>query len=173
MDQSTPSVQDSHVKTLASLEKALVSKALEAVSGLRSFDLLARLDLQSSCWKMCQQSLFEDLDESLATWPRSGIMLSGIAYGLPTSALGIGETDGSWLPTPNASADAKGCPKNRYWGSKTYRGHLREYLRNGQDDPTFPHPRFVELVMGFPIGHTDLLPSEMPLSRSGRSLSRK
>jgi hypothetical protein len=62
------------------------------------------------------------------------------------------------LPTPNASADTKGCPRNRYWGSKTYRGHLREYLRSGQDDP---------------IGHTDLKPSEMPLSRSGRSSSPK
>jgi DNA (cytosine-5)-methyltransferase 1 len=35
------------------------------------------------------------------------------------------------------------------------------------------NPQFVEWLMGFPIGHTDLKPSEMPLSRSGRSSSPK
>lgn len=53
-------------------------------------------------------------------------------------------------------ADAKASPKNRWFGSATYRSVLREYLRNGQDDPTYPHPLFLERVMGFPDGWTEL-----------------
>jgi hypothetical protein len=172
MDQSTRSAPDSHAKTLAMLERALVSKALEAVSGLRSSDLLASLDPQSSCWKTSQLSLLEDLDESLATWPRSGIMLSGIAYALPTSAQNNIATDGSLWPTPTANEDAAGRPgagmQKMLGNHPGIRGTTPEEWSRGTLNPTW-----VEWLQGFPIGHTDLLPLETPSSRSGRSLSPK
>lgn len=86
---------------------------------------------------------------------KSGMMRSGIISQLPTLEPGINGTASGYLPTPVASADAKGAPKNRYWGSPTYRGLLREALRNGPDDPIYPHPHLVELMMGFPKDHTD------------------
>jgi DNA (cytosine-5)-methyltransferase 1 len=80
---------------------------------------------------------------------------------LPASFVGpgIGGAASGYLPTPKASADAKGSPRNRFFGSNTCRSNLREFLRDGPDDPIYPHPSFVERVMGFPIGHTDLNPS--------------
>jgi len=41
-------------------------------------------------------------------------------------------------------------------------GNLREVIRNGEKDGQYPHPEFVEWMMGFPIGHTDLKHLETP-----------
>ena len=57
-------------------------------------------------------------------------------------------------PTPAAS-DYKGAPKNRYWGSDTYRSNLREAVRENQESGQL-NPAWVEWLMGFPNGHTDL-----------------
>jgi hypothetical protein len=93
------------------------------------------------------------------------MMQSGSAYQRLTLAPGIGGTEFGWLPTPTKTADSKGAPKNRYFGSPTCRSNLREWLRDGPDDPIYPHPDFVERVMGYPIGWTELAPSEIRLSR--------
>jgi hypothetical protein len=57
-------------------------------------------------------------------------------------------------PTPAAS-DYKGAPKNRYWGSDTYRSNLREAVRENQESGQL-NPAWTEWLMGFPSGHTDL-----------------
>lgn len=54
------------------------------------------------------------------------------------------------LPTLNASADAKGSPKNRFCGSETERSNLRERLRTSMEDGIYIHPRFATWMMGFP-----------------------
>lgn len=59
------------------------------------------------------------------------------------------------LPTPMTS-DAKGAGKDRFLGSPTYRNNLREALRESENDGIYPHPEFVEAMMGFPTGWTDL-----------------
>jgi hypothetical protein len=75
---------------------------------------------------------------------------------------GIGGTEFGYLPTPTKSADSKGSPKGRYFGSGTCFSNLREILRDGPDDPVYPNPEFVEEMMGFPMFHTELPPSETP-----------
>lgn len=57
------------------------------------------------------------------------------------------------LPTPKTS-DAKGASKSR----TTYnnKSNLCEVLRVSTADSIYPNPRFVEQMMGFPVGHTDL-----------------
>jgi hypothetical protein len=57
-------------------------------------------------------------------------------------------------PTPAAS-NGKGCAKNRFWGSKTYSGNLDEAVRTIPTDGQL-NPTFVEWLMGYPIGHTEL-----------------
>ena len=58
-----------------------------------------------------------------------------------------------YLPTPTCS-DAKGSPKSRtYLNNKS---NLCEVLRLSSEDSIYPNPRFVEQMMGFPVGHTDL-----------------
>lgn len=63
-----------------------------------------------------------------------------------------------------ARSDAKGSSKNRYNGSPESHGNLREVLRDGPEDGQYPHPEFIEWLMGFPIGWTEIQHLETPLS---------
>lgn len=139
--------------------------------GRKSLDYLANYDPTTSSWRTSQTCLVSGLAEFSETWPRSGTMRNGTAYRRLTLAPGIGGTEFGWLPTPTKTADAKGAPKNRFFGSPTCRSNLREWLRDGPDDPIFPHPSFVERVMGFPIGWTELEASATPSSRRSRKSS--
>ena len=101
------------------------------------------------------------------TWPRSGTMQNGTVYRLPTLAPPITEIGCGSLPTPNTmdhrgflptptTSNAKGAARNRFYGSSTCRGNLGEVLRSAHTDSIYPNPDFVEQMMGFPVGHTDL-----------------
>ncbi len=77
------------------------------------------------------------------------------------------------LPTPSTS-DAKGASAKRFNGSAHSHGNLREVLRSGPTAGQYPHPEFVEYMMGYPTGHSDLKPSATPLSlKSPTSLAKQ
>jgi len=146
--------------------------------GENSPELFASLSPDGSWLKTCRGSFQLNLDgtsdEFSETWPRSGTMSNGNAYRRRPWALPIG-VNGSgssrpreWYPTPIVS-DAKGASTERFKGSPKCRGNLREVLRNGPTDGLYPHPRFVEWLMGFPTGFTSLPASE---TRSFRRLSK-
>ena len=60
------------------------------------------------------------------------------------------------LPTPVASM-WRGAAKTRYLGGKNYKASFtQEALRNGESDPQYINPSYVELIMGFPDKWTDL-----------------
>lgn len=164
------SPEDSRAKTLALLEsKPALARGREADCGASAYVLLAKYDRNTQSLKMSQTCFLDlqndqadGLQQSCETWPTSGIMLSGTIYQLPTLVPGTGGGEFGYLPTPTRTADSKGSPKGRYFGSGTCKSNLREVLRNGPDDPIYPHPSFVEMVMGFPISATELPPSETP-----------
>ena len=58
-----------------------------------------------------------------------------------------------FLPTPTLS-DAKGSPKSRTILNN--KSNLCEVLRQSENDSIYPNPLFVEQMMGFPVGWTDL-----------------
>lgn len=58
------------------------------------------------------------------------------------------------LPTPRVSS-ANGSPRNRFFGSPTYRGNLEEYIRDGETDGAYPNPELSEALMGFPTSWTE------------------
>lgn len=122
----------------------------------------AHFDHASQSWKTSQGYLFEDLGESSVTLPSSGTMRNGKLYRQPplvphTAAIGY-----SWLPTP-AATDYKGCSRDRFRGSPALRrSRTAEVLRLCEADPIYPNPCFIEMAMGFPIGHTDLNASATP-----------
>ena len=59
------------------------------------------------------------------------------------------------LPTISAN-EFKGASRNRYIGSKHFRGaKMSEGLRISSTDPTYLNPSFAEVVMGYPIGWTE------------------
>lgn len=131
-------------------------------------ELLASYDPDLQSWRTSQTCLMAllkneagGLGEFSETWPRSGMMQNGIAYHLPTLAAGQGGTEYGYLPTPTAVTDPKGSPRNRYYGSATYRSLLREYLRDGEDDPIYPNPRVSEAILGYPQDYT-LLETQLP-----------
>jgi hypothetical protein len=78
--------------------------------------------------------------------------------------------DKMW-PTPAAS-DHKGAVLNRYMGSETYRSNLREAARTSETDGQL-NPTWVEWLMGFPLGHTELKHWVTRSSRKSRKSSDK
>jgi hypothetical protein len=95
--------EDSPARTSASQEKARELRASAAAYGLSTPDLLANYDRNSSSWRTSQHSLEGGLTEFSGTWPRSGLMRSGIAYQLPPLVPLTGGIDSGLLPTPSAS----------------------------------------------------------------------
>ena len=192
------------VKTLAMLESALALKVKGLVCGESTGDLLANYDPASSSWRTSQACLVSGWEPFSGTWPRSGMMLSGIVSQLPPSAHVTDVTEfGLLLPTPAArdfisesctpeyrdkrNATTGGKPlswvvrhqKQKYWptpsaGDDRDRGNLstpaiqRRAEKGKQLNLSMVvsetsgalNPTWVEWLMGFPTGHTDLNPSE-------------
>lgn len=145
-------------------------------------------------WRTRQDCLIADWTAFSETWPRSGMMLSGIAYQLPPLAPLTSETAFGLLPTIVASdgeAARKLTARTRAGSYRTSTGSWRyrsssgaqssnlmltrslvselEFLTNETLGPHTLEPRFAERMMGFPESWTDLGPSETPSSRSSRS----
>jgi len=65
--------------------------------------------------------------------------------------------NGGLMPTPTTS-DAKGASAKRFFKSQSYKGNLREFLRDGISDGQYPHPSVSEWMMGWPSGWSALAP---------------
>lgn len=154
-------------RTCPSRGNGLGLRENEVPSGESSPESLASLGpdglwrrMSSDCY---QQTLDGSLETFSGTWPRSGMMLRGTCYVLPTLGHPIEERESYLLPTPTAN-ESKGCGRLRYHGSPNFRGaKMSEGLRICADDPIYPNPLFIEKAMGFPLGWTDL---ETPSSPS-------
>lgn len=104
----------------------------------------------TSLLKIAPGSSAVDSSKYLQTLPTSGMIQSGSVYRVPPlecNRVGVGYI---LLPTPIRSA-RKGCARNRYFGSPTYRGFFHEFIRDGEQDPIYPNPELMEALMGFPI----------------------
>lgn len=94
----------SRAKTSALPEKAqeLTEPAAECGAAWRGS--WAKFDRASSLWKIAQPCLLGDSDESLVTWPRSGMTAAGQCWELPMLAPPTSVTgSGLLLPTPTAA----------------------------------------------------------------------
>jgi len=88
-------------RTSAVRARALVSMASALDSGQKWRGSWAKYDHGTYSWKTAQCSLLGDSELFSETWPRSGLMLDGACYQLPTSAHPMYENaSGSLLPTP-------------------------------------------------------------------------
>lgn len=145
---------DSLVKTYPLLEKVSELQVKEVAYGLKCTELYGKLDQDTSSLKTAQCCLFEDLNESYAMFPESGIMQNGNVYLARTLAFNKVGNDYIVLPTPRKST-AKGAMRTRFFGCPTYRGNLEEYIRDGKQDSLYPHPVLLENLMNFPIGWTE------------------
>ena len=150
---------DFHAKTYPQQDEAKELKASEVECGHTWHESFARFDHVTSSWKTLQCSLLEDLDKFSETWPRSGIMRDGACSVLTiperhTSEIESGSKQ-NW-PTPtchNAKEFDSPSEANRNTPS------LCHQARGGDKTlPKFLNPVWVEWLMGWPQGWTDLKP---------------
>lgn len=179
-------VAASPVRTCPTLEKARDLPANDPACGVNTPGSLARYDQHSLSWKTSQLCLDGDLETFSETWPRSGTMLSGTAFRLPPLALPTdGIESGSW-PTPtredgefkgmsSARMEARG-PDNlasavKLWPTPAARDYRAPNKPDGVSRLSRPptsgeqlpnavggvlNPEWVELMMGYPLGYTDI-----------------
>jgi len=190
--KSTSSTEDSPAKTSALLELEKAWKEAEAAYSLRSCDSLMYYDHSSSSWKMCQQSLLEDLLPLPKKLPKEAMIRDGVLYPLVKLAHPIKEKDGGYLPTPTASSygTQKSRPNNKarpsletmarknLWPTPTARDYKdngkspAELARNSKTLATHAggqlNPQWVEWLMGYPVGWTELKDSVMQWYQNAR-----
>lgn len=154
LNLSTSSLQGSRANQFRSPAKDS-AKLMSVGSGPNAPASFAWYDRDGCCWRTCQGSLFEGWEKYSETWPRSGMTRNGIAYRLPplVPRTSVIERSSSRIwPTPTAS-DGMGGP-----GSSGRDGGPN--LRTVVGGPL--NPEWVEWLMGFPVGWTDLERSGTP-----------
>jgi hypothetical protein len=139
---------------------------------------LARFDPATSSWRTAQPSLLEDLGESSVIWPRSGMTANGQCWELPMSGRRISGTGSGLWPTPVATdhlwnkSDGDGLatavlkcatPTARDWrsGKASEETHARNARPLSEQIGGSLNPTWVEWLMGWPLGWTDLKPLAM------------
>jgi len=178
LEELTLFVGGSHAN-LGVLQGSEEAQKMTVTSGQLWLPLLKSYGLDGSLAKMCEALLTNHWASSVVylTWKASDIkprhLLFQLAPWTPsTDEIGSGllhtptatanqmapsmrdRDPGSWWPTPTAS-DHRGAPRNRFKGSEKSHGNLCEEVRENQNDGQL-NPQWVEWLMGFPEGWTDL-----------------
>jgi hypothetical protein len=155
---------------------------------------LAKYDPDSSLWRTAQCSLLEEEPESLQTLPRSGMTRAGLLWALPMSEHHTNATGSGLWPTPTASSNGPGKDLNNprgvqqgnalatavVWAAngKFATPTARDWKSGKASQATMErnsrplseqiggslNPMWVEWLMGWPLGWTDLEPLEMDKS---------
>lgn len=147
------------------------STASAPAFGRKWLGSLARYDHDSRSWKTAQYSLLGGSAEFLATWPAWGSMRNGECWERTMPELRTCGTDFGLWPTPCAtdSSDRKVSARMHETKNGTFK-HIGEngtlsQVRLSQvvkhrtpDGVGRMNPDWVEWLMGWPIGHTELRP---------------
>ena len=129
-----------------------------AISGQTPLESFGKWDQGSSCWRTYQVSLWhlDTLEPWSENWLKQGMIVSGVAYRLRPLAPRISVGGGGVWPTPDSNTSS--------YAGKGYGLNLRQAVQN-RHTPDLPtqvggqlNPRWVEWLMGLPIGWTALEP---------------
>jgi len=148
-------LEASLVRTYPPLERAQESTGSAPGCGEKWRESSVRYDLGSSSWKIHLSLFPEDLQWSSVTLPKWGMTRSGAVYQHPTLARPIQETGYGLLPTP-VRRDYRSPGKSRLERTGSKAGDCLPQVVGGR-----LMPEWVELIMGWPLGWTDLKPLEM------------
>jgi hypothetical protein len=122
---------------------------------------LANYDHATQSWKTCEDISLWGEQKSLERLPKSGMTRNGVLYQQPEWVRPIDVNESSLWPTPTTAN----------WVTSTSVDSTREQMLNGEKyssrivqavalaEPTatgYLNPEWVEWLMGFPIGWTDL-----------------
>ena len=156
----------SHARTLARREGEPELVVPVLLYGRRSLGYVATLDLGSLSWKTSQRSFGEGWTPFSPTLPRSGMMQSGIVSELtPWQPVSVESAFGFWhTPTTRdyKGQSGAGNRKRRGRGGRLHIANLCDQLWDTGRLDLVRSATFREWLMGLPIGHTDLKPSETP-----------
>ena len=155
-------------------------KPIRAGFGQNSLVSSVYYDPATSLWKMSQDCSSEEWDSSSLTFPQLGTMRNGVVYPQHPSVPRTSETESSSLPTPTALDHLRPCPEGwhgkkgphlrdvvwptppaRDWRSdKSKKSDEQIYGSKGKPLPRVVggplNPTWIEWLMGFPLGWTDL-----------------
>lgn len=160
-EKNSSSVRAFHVPTspapgpiITSMEKSEASMEARVAFGGTQPESFVKYDPQKSLWRTLQTLFPEDLDWSLVTFPKWGMMRDGECFPLVVSEQTISESEcSSLLPTPTNHNAKEGA-------------YPAEFTRN---TPTLAaqiggkiNPEWNEWRMGFPINFSALQALEMP-----------
>lgn len=131
-------------------------------------------DQESSSSRTSRPSSSGDSTGFSATWPRWGSMRSGACSARPGSGRLTAGKGSSFWPTPTARDWKDGAatgnePTNGILGRTAARwtpSHPDQTPATGSTSPKMLNPRFVEWLMGLPLGWTDYAPVETESFRS-------
>ena len=188
------SPEASPVRTSALRVRARESGESGRVFGLSMRELLASYDRDTQSWRTSERSLFGGLMPFSGRLPRSGILVNGKIYEQATWVLRTdGKESGSW-PTPDASMTTGGAADEQTRRKQGHSVGLHDAVRSRMfptpmSAPTSKashnqisgqyrvalekvgiqpagqlNPTWVDWLMGYPIGWTDLEASGMQLS---------
>ena len=147
-----------HAKTYQLQGGGLALMESAAECGEKWRGSFVKYDPDSSLWKTHQCSLLGDLELFLETWPKWGLMRDGECWEQQTLAQTIRETGFGLWATPTR-CDYKGTT-----GTANFESRKRQFndLTGGKVTGTiYPNPTTYEVMMGWPLGWTDLKPLEM------------
>ena len=127
------------------------------VYGQNCVVLLARYDRDTRSLKTYQCSFIEGLDEFSATLPKSGMMRNGKLYPQPMWVRPIsGSGSGLW-PTPQSSDHRdRGNLSTPAIKRRAAKGKQLNLSMSVSEVSGQLNPPWVEWLMGFPVGWTDL-----------------
>jgi hypothetical protein len=170
-----------HAKTSPLLGGGKALMESEAECGEKWHGSFVKYDLDLSLWKTHQCSLLGDLEPFSETWPRWGSMRNGECWERSISAHLTRETEYGLWPTPTVCGNynQKGMSKSsgdglatavKMWSTPTAHNAKEgafpaEYNRKiptlaAEAGGALNH-NWVEWLMGWPLGWTDLKPLEM------------
>jgi DNA (cytosine-5)-methyltransferase 1 len=177
------------VKTLAQLEKAQELKESDQECGEKWRGSFVKYDPDTLSWRTHQCSLLGDLEPFSETWPQWGLMRDGECWEQRTLEQTIRGTESGLLPngvdtfhTPNCTGldggsnsrkalkkrmqtwptpRTKGmCGGSGSWAQLKANTTIEEARAMGAGNGGKLNPMWVEWLMGWPIGWTDLKPLE-------------
>ena len=171
-------LEDFHARTSQPLGKAQELMENEVECGQKWLASFVKYDLDSSSWKTHQCSLLGDLELFLETWPRWGLMRNGECWEQRKLEQTIRGTGFGLLPTPCArdwkdsqtagNRKSPGLGVVAHWPTPVAddTSHRKaKYAQGGTALSTKAggslNPMWVEWLMGWPLGWTDLKPLEM------------
>lgn len=156
-----------HAKTFQQQDPEREYQESDPDYGSRWQESSMRFDLSTCCWKTHLCLWEEDLPWSLVILPLWGSMRNGVVFQHQTAERPITATEPGLLPTPRASMGGHGIAWCRA-RTGDHRHNLEDFLAwqhledGGEETPGLnASPDYVEWLMMWPMGWTDLKPLAM------------